>query len=72
MRRRRTNCLSKLANFHMKLPGLKNLADSKSREDRMKMIEREEKNLSRYLHNKYLYPYLLIGLNIDYSSRYGL
>nr|WP_257196995.1 hypothetical protein [Acetivibrio clariflavus] len=47
MRRRRTNCLSKLANFHMKLPGLKkNLADSKSREDRMKMIEREEKKLS--------------------------
>ena len=31
----------------MKLPGLKkNLADSKSREDRMKMIEREEKKLS--------------------------
>ena len=31
----------------MKLPGLKkNLADSKSREDRMKMIDRAEKKLS--------------------------
>jgi len=31
----------------MRLPGLKkNLADAKSREDRMKMIDREEKDLS--------------------------
>jgi len=43
----KTNCLSKLVNYHMRLPGLKkNLASSKSREDRMKMIDREEKKLS--------------------------
>jgi len=49
MKRRRTNCLSKLVNYHMRLPGLKkNLASSKSREDRMKMIDRNE----RTQHNK--------------------
>jgi len=36
-----------LVNYHMRLPGLKkNLASSKSREDRMKMIDRNEKKLS--------------------------
>ncbi len=46
MKRIKTNCLSKFVNSPMRLPGLKNLASSKSREDRMKMIDRNEKKLS--------------------------
>jgi len=39
--------LKQIVNYHMRLPGLKkNLASSKSREDRMKMIDRNEKKLS--------------------------
>ena len=58
MKRRRTNCLGKSGNFLAKLPGLKkNLADSNSREDRMKMIDRDNKRLSISRQAK------LLGLN---------
>jgi putative transposase len=47
MKRRKTSCLSKLAGYRTRSIGLKkNLASSKSREDRMKMIDRKEKRLS--------------------------
>jgi putative transposase len=58
MKRRRTNCLGKSGNFLTKLPGLKkNLAASNSREDRMKMIDRNNKRLSISRQAK------LLGLN---------
>src|SRR5665647_550154 len=46
-KRRRMNCLGRLGNFRMKLPGLKKkLSGSKSRNDRMDMVERDNKRLS--------------------------
>jgi putative transposase len=47
MKRRKTSCLSKLAGYRTRSIGLKkNPASSKSREDRMKMIDRKEKRQS--------------------------